>query len=246
MQITYLGHSGFLIEFEDCYCIFDYYVGKLPELASDKPVFVLASHFHPDHYNPVIFDHLLTQNIKEIHGIFSKDIATRRKPDRLPVPFASLNIVTFRQTYELPCGITLQTLLSTDCGVAYLLKHDSCVIYHGGDLNDWSFDESSELYDEQKNKQVRGMYRHEIDLLADLLDGHPIDAAFLPLDPRQGSLADKGMSYFLNKIATKKAYPMHYWNKPVVIDFFLEKFPQYRDIIVYPTRQAHLSSEQTS
>lgn len=246
MQIIYLGHSGFLIEFDDCYCIFDYYVGKLPRLAAEKPVFVLASHFHPDHYNPAVFEQLLTQNMKEIHGVFSKDIATRRKPDKLPVPFASLNIVTFHHTYELPCGIILQTLLSTDCGVAYLLKHDGRVIYHGGDLNDWSFDETSELFDEQKNRQVCGMYRHEIDLLADWLKGQSIDAAFLPLDPRQGALADKGISYFLEKITTKKAYPMHYWNKPLVIDLFLEKFPQHKDVVVYPTQPTHPYREPAS
>ncbi len=234
MQITYLGHSGFLVEFHDCYCIFDYYVGKLPKLSLDKPVFVLASHFHPDHYNPAVFELLMAQYIREIHGIFSKDISFRRSPHKLPISFASLNIVTFHQTYELPCNITLETLLSTDCGVAYLLKHDDCVIYHGGDLNDWSFDQTSDLYDAQKNKQMRGMYRHEIDILADLLKGQPLDAAFLPLDPRQGTMADHGMSYFLEKIATKKAYPMHYWDKPEIIDLFLEKHPQYKDIVVNP------------
>ena len=30
MKITYINHSGFLIETRDCYYIFDYYKGELP------------------------------------------------------------------------------------------------------------------------------------------------------------------------------------------------------------------------
>lgn len=226
MNITYLGHSGFLIEFKDCYCIFDYYVGGLPALTPSKPVVVFASHFHPDHYNPRIFELLAAQGIMQVHAVLSKDISEKRWPLDIPV-----TKVTFHQTYDLPHGIIIQTLLSTDRGVAYLLKYDSFVIYHAGDLNDWSFDEASELYDEKKNRQMSGMYRHEIDLLKEWLGKQAIDAAFLPLDPRQGSFADKGMAYFLQKIDTKKAYPMHYWNKPEIIDWFVQKYPQYKSII---------------
>ena len=34
MKITYINHSGFLIETRDCYYIFDYYRGELPHLAT--------------------------------------------------------------------------------------------------------------------------------------------------------------------------------------------------------------------
>ena len=226
MKIVHLGHSGFLIEFHDCYCIFDYYVGNLPALDSTKPAVVFASHFHPDHYNPRIFELLHAQGMKQIFAVLSKDISEKRWPEGIPV-----TKVTFHKTYELPCDIVIQTLLSTDRGVAYLLRHDNCVIYHAGDLNDWSFDETSEFYDEKKNKQISGMYRHEIDLLKDWLGEQMIDAAFLPLDPRQGEFADRGMAYFLEKIGVKKAYPMHYWNKPEVIDWFVEKYPEYKEIV---------------
>ena len=227
MQITYLGHSGFLIEFEDCYCIFDYYVGKLPVLNPDKPMLVFASHFHADHYNPAIFELLGKQGIQPVTAVLSKDISEKRWPEGITVMK-----VTHHQTYELPCDITIQTLLSTDCGVAYLLKHDNHVIYHAGDLNNWSFDEDSDFFSEKKNRQMTGMYRHEIDLLKEWLGEQTLDVAFLPLDPRQGSFADKGMAYFLSKISTKKAYPMHYWNKPEIIDWFVAKYPEYAPYVV--------------
>lgn len=32
MKITYINHSGFLIETENCYYVFDYYKGEMPRL----------------------------------------------------------------------------------------------------------------------------------------------------------------------------------------------------------------------
>lgn len=227
MKIIHLGHSGFLLEFPDCYCIFDYYIGKLPTLDPTKPIWVFASHFHPDHYNPRIFALLKEQGMEHIHAVLSKDISPKRWPADLPV-----TKVTFRQTYELAPNMKLRTLLSTDSGIAFLLYHDNTVIYHAGDLNEWSFDQTSEFYSEKKNKQIRGMYRHEIDLLKEWLQNCVPDVAFLPLDPRQGTCADSGILYFLQKIGAKKAYPMHYWNKPEIITEFINRHPEFADIVV--------------
>ena len=40
MKITYINHSGFLIETEDCYYVFDYYKGEMPSLDKSKEVVV--------------------------------------------------------------------------------------------------------------------------------------------------------------------------------------------------------------
>ncbi|MBP1754948.1 MAG: fold metallo-hydrolase [Firmicutes bacterium] len=32
MIITYIGHSGFLIEWDNCYWLFDYFKGEIPAL----------------------------------------------------------------------------------------------------------------------------------------------------------------------------------------------------------------------
>lgn len=236
MHIVYLGHSGFLVEFDDCYCVFDYYMGTLPGLMPDKPIFVFASHAHADHYNPKIFDLLQAQGMRRMIAVLSKDIPEKRWPASLTAAPAAIPVykVTFHQTYLLPCGLTVQTLHSTDRGVAYLVRHDDCVIYHAGDLNAWCFDETSPQYDEQKNRQMRGSYRHEILLLKEWLNGTVPDAAFLPLDPRLGSCYAGGFVYFLQKISAKKAYPMHFWNKPEIIQRFLEEYPEYQDVVVYP------------
>ena len=46
MQVTYIDHSGFMVESGSCYYIFDYYKGELPNLDKDKEVIVFCSHFH--------------------------------------------------------------------------------------------------------------------------------------------------------------------------------------------------------
>ena len=42
MKITYINHSGFLLETKDCYYIFDYYKGELPHLDKEKEVIVFC------------------------------------------------------------------------------------------------------------------------------------------------------------------------------------------------------------
>lgn len=228
MRITHLGHSGFLVEFPRCHCIFDYYTGNLSLPDSSKPVFVFASHAHADHYNPEIFALLRAQGVapERITAVLSKDISPKRWPDQVPVCR-----VTFHQTYELPCDITIRTLQSTDRGVAYLINYDNTVIFHAGDLNDWCLDPISPRYDERYNRQMTGNYRHEILLLAEWLGDDVLDAAFLPFDPRLGDGYAKGLLYFLKKISVKKLYPMHYWDKPEQVQKFCDEYPQYADIV---------------
>ena len=51
MKITYIHHSAFLVETESAYLLFDYFQGKLPEFSEEKPLYVFASHRHPDHFS---------------------------------------------------------------------------------------------------------------------------------------------------------------------------------------------------
>ncbi len=248
MNIIYLYHSGFLVETQSFCCIFDYYKGALPRLNPAKPVIVFASHCHADHYNPQIFTLLREQGISCIIAVLSKDIPEKRLPGELllcpaeticeavgqnNVPQGRIPTlkVTFHQSYHLPYGITVQTLHSTDRGVAFLVKCDDCVVYHAGDLNDWGMEETHEKYSDKYNRQMTGNYRHEIDLLREYLDGDTLDAAFLPLDSRQGDYYDRGLLYFLKKISVKAVYPMHYWEKPEIITRFLRENPCYSNII---------------
>lgn len=234
MKITYIYHSGFLVETKECYYLFDYYKGSLPSLDTNKQILVFASHSHRDHYNKEVFSLLKNMGMKHVTAVLAKDISSKLYPDDV-----AIQKVTFHENYELPCHTILRTLQSTDAGVAFLVQCPEGNIYHAGDLNDWVWEGESEQY----NKQMTGNYRHEIDLLNAYLQENDkdstLDVAFLPLDPRQEQDYAKGMLYFLKKINVRHIYPMHYWNKPQVINRFLREYPEYSDIIMQ-TENANL------
>lgn len=80
MEITYIYHSGFLVETAECYYLFDYYKGTLPPLHSEKPIFVFVSHSHEDHYAPAVFELLSSMGMKAVAAVFPNDIKRRRYP----------------------------------------------------------------------------------------------------------------------------------------------------------------------
>ena len=182
MKITYINHSGFLVETRDCYYIFDYYKGELPNLDKEKEVIVFCSHFHKDHFNPQIF------------GILDD------------------------------MGMTYQAiLLSNDSGVAFIVKTKEGTIYHAGDLNDWYWDGGSKA----DNQRLTSAYRAAIRKIK----GMHFDAAFVPLDPRQGDHYADGILYFLKNVDCNVIFPMHYWNDANVIKRFITEYPQYKSRI---------------
>ena len=219
MKITYIHHSCFLIETPTCYYIFDYEKGHIPELDPKKPIFVLSSHGHHDHYNPEIFSILKSMGMQSIHAILSGDIPIPSDVDVLSVSPG--------EDYDLILGQKLNTFTSTDLGVAFLIEDQDKLIYHAGDLNDWVWDGEEESYNEQMTKD----YRKQIHLLAEKLEGREIDVAFVVLDPRQEKDYDRGLCYFLEHIPVKKVYPMHYWGKPEIVDTFLMEHPEYKSKI---------------
>ena len=220
LKITYLFHSGFLAETDECSYVFDYYSHGLEdaELNVQKPVIVLASHFHADHYDPAVFGILDGRGVRCAAAVLSKDI----KPSRYPHGVEVIKAYSHNE-YELPSEARLRTLLSTDSGVAYLLDTGSSVIYHAGDLNDWS----NASMTEQQRRQMRGSFRYEIEELR----GVRIDAAFVPFDPHLGDDYANGALTLLETADVCALYPMHYWQQPEIIERFRTEYPQYSEII---------------
>ena len=219
MKITYIHHSSFLVETDSCYYLFDYEKGHLPQMDVAKPIFVLSSHGHHDHYNPEIFSMLDAAGMQNIYAILSEDIE---------VP-ANVNVlqVSPGKEYDLCLGQKLITYKSTDLGVAFLIEDQKKMIYHAGDLNDWVWEEESSSY----NEQMTIDYRKEIDLLSEKMNHREIDVAFVVLDPRQEKDYDRGLCYFLEHIPVKEVYPMHYWGQLDIIETFLQEHPEYKSQI---------------
>lgn len=219
MKIRYIHHSGFLVETDRFYYLFDYTKGILPEMDTEKPVFVLSSHSHSDHYNPEVFSLLASAGMRHIRAILSDDIALPEKADALHVSPG--------RDYDLGPRQRLAAFQSTDLGVAFLIEDQGTLIYHAGDLNDWVWEGESAAY----NEKMTADYRRQIGLLSEKLNQREIDAAFVVLDPRQEKDYDRGLCYFLEKIPAKQVYPMHYWEKPAIIDTFLNDHPEYQSRI---------------
>ena len=91
--------------------------------------------------------------------------------------------------YQFDDGIQVETLLSNDSGVAFIVSTDEGVVYHGGDLNDWYWEGEPE----EENLELRTIYHTEIGKIK----GRHFDVAFVPLDPRLEAHYADGLLYFL-------------------------------------------------
>lgn len=215
MKVTYIGHSGFLVETKNVNLLFDYHTGEIPCIPSEKPLYVLVSHKHADHFNPQIFH--LVENFSYIRFLLSYDIKV--------TPFHAAKwkigkrveekIITIRAHENYDMGdCTLKTLKSTDSGVAFLVFVDGHTIYHAGDLNWWCWEGDTK----QAANNMTANFKREIARLENLY----VDVAFLPIDPRQKSLYYLGMDYFLHHVRTGCVFPMHFWNDFAICDKFLQ------------------------
>ena len=73
MKITYIHHSCFLAETESACLLFDYFEGELPAIPENKPLYILASHNHHDHFSEAVF----SLNHPKITYLLSWDICMK-------------------------------------------------------------------------------------------------------------------------------------------------------------------------
>ena len=206
MKVTYLSQSGFFLEMDDAGFLFDYYRGEIPVMAAEKKLYVFVSHRHYDHFEKSIFQ--LRDEFPHIEYILSDDIRTEETK--------SVHRMSAGQELELD-NCKIQTLHSTDEGVAFLVGYAGKTFYHAGDLNWWHWEDESEAY----NRTMGADYRREIDRMK----GMYIDAAFIPVDPRLEKEYFLGLDYFMKQTETSIVFPMHFWEKYEVFDW-LERQPE--------------------
>lgn len=211
MQVTYLYHSGFVVEMEKSVLIFDYYKGELPAFSKEKQVYVFASHKHKDHFQPIILS--WEQQYEKIQFVFGNDIKLNDKYlNRLGYgehirPL--IHTMSAHQTLQLNDS-SIFTLQSTDAGVAFLVTVEGKKIYHAGDLNWWHWEGESEAY----LLEMKKSYQEEINRLKQ----ECVDLAFIPVDPRLEKATFWGMEYFLENISVERLIPMHLWEHYEIIE----------------------------
>ena len=193
MKITYIHHSCFLAETESACLLFDYFEGELPPIPENKPLYILASHNHHDHFSETVF----SLNHPKITYLLSWDIPAERVPEGKTVYFLQP-----QETWTDGC-LSLETYRSTDEGVAFWCCVDGKQLYHAGDLNHWYW----EGEDEDWNRDMTDSYRVEIAKMA----GKKADVAFLPVDPRLEQWFYLGADDFMQQADADVIFPMHFW-----------------------------------
>lgn len=200
MQVQYIFNSCFVIELKSHILLFDYFKGDLPTFSTNKPLYVFVSHSHHDHYNPDIY----AIPHPNITYIISKDV------DNIGIKLGPNEQITVDD-------IEIETLKSTDLGVAFVIHVEGKYIYHAGDLHWWHWVGEPE----EDNAYQKHLFQQEINKIKHL----PFSLMMTPLDPRLQEATSWGMEYILNNVSTTYILPMHFFTKLKGMKKYIQKPP---------------------
>lgn len=242
MKVTFIHHSCFAVELTDTVLVFDYFEGDrvngftfsgiLPQFAPEKSIYFLASHKHQDHFDMNILK--LAEVYPDIHFVLSKD--AKMSPHFMSkhgIPDKARELVTYvipDKKYKIG-EIEVETLRSTDAGVAFLVSAEGKRIYHAGDLHNWKFEGAGELINGKMERGYRYALKH--------LEKQHLNLAFVVLDPRLGEHTNLGFVYFMKHIEADYVFPMHMWQDYSVI----AKYKQLCDNRIYTERIMDIEKE---
>lgn len=230
MELTYIFHSGFVLEAERCILVFDYWMdpaGVMPKkLASEKPIYVFSSHFHEDHFTKEIFT---WKKFKDnITYILSKDILKRRRAQKEDADVWLAKGGTWEDE-----NIRVTATGSNDSGVSWIvdiegtsLREPQCKlssvepkrIFHAGDLCNWYARFLSEdIVPETVTSDEFGLVNPKAEekmFLGELKDIKKITDSFylvmFPVDGRIGNGYTLGARQFIERFKVGMFVPMHF------------------------------------
>ena len=215
MKLTYLFHSGFVLETTTCYVVFDYWIDPAKKvvdlLQTKKPMYVLASHFHEDHFNPNILQWKKTKS--NITYILSKDIYRRRRASKGDADVWLAKGGTWSNEH-----LTITAMGSNDSGVSWIVDIEGKRIFHAGDLNNWyarllnekphtwsAFSEEGLCIDpEHEEKRYLGELK-DLEKKSSFFD-----IVMFPIDGRIGNGYTKGGRQFIERFKVGLFVPMHF------------------------------------
>lgn len=208
MKLDYIYHSGFAIEADGVTVIIDYYKDSSEEVYNkgivhdyllEKPgiLYVLCSHFHPDHFNREILSWKVLR--PDIRYIFSKDILKHRRASAEDAIFINKGNI-----YEDE-NIRIEAFGSTDIGISFLIDLQGKRLFHAGDLNNWHWSEESTP---EEIRKAEGDFLAEVKTLQQTAPS--VDLAMFPVDSRIGKDYMRGAEQFVERIKTAIFVPMHF------------------------------------
>ncbi|NLZ95940.1 MAG: MBL fold metallo-hydrolase [Bacteroidales bacterium] len=222
MKLTYVYHSCCAIEFKNFAVIIDYYKDATKDgeetgwvkkhlLQNDKPLYVLCTHSHADHFNEEVLK--WDAEKENITYIFSKEVADTLSDNAL-LKDEKITYLDKFETYR-DKNIKVQAFGSTDEGGSFYIEHKKKKIFHAGDLNNWHWNEE---VPREEALAFENHYICELELLYEQVK--KVDVAMFPIDPRLGKDFMRGGEQFVEKIKTKHFLPLHFGDNYELIQQF--------------------------
>jgi L-ascorbate metabolism protein UlaG (beta-lactamase superfamily) len=216
MKLTYIFHSGFVLETEQSIQVFDYWLdpsGVMEGvLKSDKPLYVFSSHFHEDHFTRVIFE--WKKQKPNVTYILSKDILRHRRASK-----EEADVWLAKGGSWSDSRISVKALGSTDSGVSWIIETECKRIFHAGDLNNWyarflpDAVPGQTIYSEEFEEDIAPI-AHEKQYLGELKDIRKVtdsfDLVMFPIDGRIGNGYTLGGRQFIDRFKVGLFVPMHF------------------------------------
>lgn len=198
VRVTYLDHSGFIVETADHILVFDYYRDPAQvvtgALEAKKNLYFFATHAHGDHFNPAIATwqeqataYILCSDIREVGGL----------------PTVQSDKVHYLSPYEQLThqAIQITTYGSTDQGGSFLVEVDGWRIFHAGDLNWWHWKEDTP----ENIAQAKTDFFRELHYL----HGQQLDLVFFPVDSRLEEYRELGVRELVKVAQVSNLVAMH-------------------------------------
>ena len=211
MTIRYLFHSGFAVESEQCTVVIDYFrddcegeraisngVVTSEYLSRPGPFYVLSSHGHADHFNPIVLGWQKSRG--DIQYVLSRDILLSKKAK------AAQNVHPL-DSFELYSDehIRINAFGSTDLGISFVMYLEGKALFHAGDLNNWHWNREASA---DFAADAERAYLLELKKIKEQVSH--LDVAMFPIDPRLGPDCGRGAEQLMAAIDVKTLIPMHF------------------------------------
>lgn len=230
-RISFIWHDCFVVEMPAANIVFDYWLDStgsdnafpkfLENLDHEKPLFVLVSHGHKDHFNKAVFE--WSSDFPKIHYIVSGDVGKRIRHILSPTSvyngtkISPDSVTVLRRGESLSLhDVRIHAFPSTDIGNSYMVEACGHRIFHAGDLNAWLWlDDSTDT----EIKKALGDYKACLREIRNYIDSagaleacgsRKIDFCFFPVDSRIGREYFTGARMFVREFDVCHFFPMHF------------------------------------
>ena len=206
-KLTFVFHSCFILETANTAVVFDFFRDTTSNSVAtfvqntNKHVYFLNSHAHPDHFSKNIFD-IIANADADIKLILSRDIKIKLdEQQRARVT----HFIKLNEVYQDE-NIKITACPSTDVGASYAVEMEGVMAYHAGDNNNWY------LVDEMDDERLNFMERCFLATIDSIKQSFPhFNLVMFPVDPRLENEIYRGPNQFLDQITADYFVPMHLW-----------------------------------